>query len=89
MTEPRSTTPARPSCCRPTVEHVDITSYDARPIIDAMRKMSFTSRDTARAADISTMTLEDPDCSILADAGRLDLGRRLHARLPRHGDATA
>ena len=36
------------------VEHVDITSYDARPIIDAMRKMSFTSRDTARAADIST-----------------------------------
>ena len=35
-----------------TVEHVDITAYDARPVIDAMRKMSFTSRDTARAADI-------------------------------------
>ena len=25
-----------------TVEHVDITSYDARPIIDSMRKMSFS-----------------------------------------------
>ena len=24
------------------VEHVDITAYDARPVIDAMRKMSFT-----------------------------------------------
>ena len=34
-----------------TVEHVDITSFDARPIIDAMRQMSFSSRDTARAAD--------------------------------------
>ena len=32
------------------VEHIDITSFDARPIVDAMRKMSFSSRDTARAA---------------------------------------
>ncbi len=23
------------------VEHIDITSFDARPIIDSMRKMSF------------------------------------------------
>ena len=37
-----------------TVEHVAIDQYDARPVIDAMRKMSFTSRDTARAADIFT-----------------------------------
>ncbi|HQR90035.1 MAG TPA: deoxyhypusine synthase, partial [Caulobacter sp.] len=41
------------------VEHIDITSFDARPIIDAMRKMSFSSRDTARAADIFNMALED------------------------------
>ena len=26
-----------------TVEHVDVTSYDARPVIDAMRRMSFTA----------------------------------------------
>ena len=54
-----------------TVEHVDITSFDARPIIDAMRKMSFSSRDTARAADIFNMALEDSACSpwlILAGA---------------------
>ena len=45
------------------VEHVDMTSFDARPIIDSMRKMSFTSRDTARAADIFNMAIDDPDCS--------------------------
>jgi len=32
------------------VEHIDITSFDARPIVEAMGKMSFTSRDLARAA---------------------------------------
>ena len=41
------------------VEHVDITAYDARPVIDAMRKMSFSSRDTARAADILNMAIND------------------------------
>lgn len=46
-----------------TVEHVAIDQYDARPIIDSMRKMSFTSRDTARAADIFSMALEDAACS--------------------------
>jgi len=46
-----------------TVEHVDITSYDARPIIDSMRKMSFSSRDTARAADIFDMAIADQTCS--------------------------
>ncbi|HEX4098161.1 MAG TPA: deoxyhypusine synthase, partial [Caulobacteraceae bacterium] len=46
------------------VEHVDITQYDARPVIDAMRKMSFSSRDTARAADILSMAIEDKPCSV-------------------------
>ena len=46
------------------VEHVDITQYDARPVIDSMRKMSFSSRDTARAADILSMAIEDKDCSV-------------------------
>src|SRR5919202_1984716 len=34
------------------VEHIDIKSFDARPIVDAMKKMSFTSRDLGRAAEI-------------------------------------
>ncbi|MBA3835243.1 MAG: deoxyhypusine synthase [Pseudomonadota bacterium] len=47
------------------VEHIDIKSFDARPIVDAMRKMSFTSRDLGRATDIYNMMLEDKDCSII------------------------
>ena len=61
------------------VEHVDITAYDARPVIDAMRKMSFTSRDTARAADILNMAIADKDCSPwLILAGSTSAGGCMH-----------
>ena len=46
------------------VEHIDIKSFDARKIIDAMAKMSFTSRDTAAAAGIFNEMIEDKNCSI-------------------------
>jgi deoxyhypusine synthase len=46
------------------VEHIDIREYDARPLIEAMGKMSFTSRDLARATRIYNQMLEDPDCTI-------------------------
>jgi deoxyhypusine synthase len=58
-----------------TVEHIDITKFDARPIVDAMGKMSFTSRDLARATGIYNQMLEDPDCSvILVVAGSTSAG---------------
>ena len=61
------------------VEHIDITAFDARPIIDAMRKMSFSSRDTARAADIFNMALEDKSCSPwLILAGSTSAGGCMH-----------
>lgn len=47
------------------VQHIDITSFDARPIIDQMSHMSFTSRDTARAASIYNMMLADKSCSVI------------------------
>ncbi|WP_421791270.1 1,9-bis(guanidino)-5-aza-nonane synthase [Hyphobacterium sp.] len=47
------------------VEHIDITSFDARPIIAAMDHMSFSSRDIARAADIYNSMLEDTDCTVI------------------------
>jgi len=46
------------------IEHIDIKSFDARKIIDGMGKMSFTSRDTARAAGIYNEMLADKDCTI-------------------------
>ena len=57
------------------VEHIDITKFDARPIVDAMGKMSFTSRDLARATDLYNQMLEDPDCAvILVIAGSTSAG---------------
>ena len=57
------------------VEHIDIKSFDARPIVDAMKKMSFTSRDLGRAAEIYNQMLADPECSvILVIAGSTSAG---------------
>jgi len=46
------------------VEHIDITSFDSRPIIDSMSKMSFTSRDTAKASAIFNEMISDKNCTI-------------------------
>ena len=35
------------------VEHIDITSFDSRKIISSMKKMSFVSRETANASEVS------------------------------------
>jgi deoxyhypusine synthase len=47
------------------VKHVDIKSFDSTQIIEAMRDMSFTARDTARAADIFNTMINDDDCTII------------------------
>jgi deoxyhypusine synthase len=61
------------------VEHIDITKFDARPIIDAWGKMSFTSRDAARAADIFNQALADKECTLfLTLAGSTSAGGCMH-----------
>ncbi|MHC4498500.1 MAG: 1,9-bis(guanidino)-5-aza-nonane synthase [Planctomycetota bacterium] len=47
------------------VKHIDIKSFDSTQIIDAMRDMSFTSRDTAAAADVLNRMINDKDCTII------------------------
>ena len=57
------------------VEHIDITSFDSRKIIESMGKMSFTSRDTANAAGIFNEMISDKNCSIfLTLAGSTSAG---------------
>ena len=52
------------------IEHIDITSFDSTPIIQAMGKMAFTSKDTAVAADILLRMIQDQGCTnILTLAG--------------------
>jgi len=61
------------------VEHIDIKSFDARPLVEAMGKMSFTSRDLARATDIFNRAVSEPDCAvILSLAGSTSAGGCMH-----------
>jgi len=46
------------------IEHIDITSFVSRKIIESMDKMSFTSRDTAKACGIFNKMLSDKNCTI-------------------------
>jgi len=48
-----------------TIKHINIKSFDSTPIIYSMRKMSFSSRDTANAADILLRMIRDKDCTII------------------------
>ncbi|MCC6285508.1 MAG: deoxyhypusine synthase [Phycisphaerales bacterium] len=47
------------------VEHIDITAFDARPIVEAYRKMAYSSRTLAHAADIYSMMLADKGCGVI------------------------
>ena len=69
------------------VRHADITAFDARPIIETMAGMSFTSRDLSRAAEIFGRMLGDPECAvILTLAGSTSAGgcMQLYADLVRY-----
>lgn len=48
-----------------TVKHIDIKSIDSTKIIESMKDMSFTSRDTARAAELLNKMINDKDCTII------------------------
>lgn len=50
---------------RDVVEHVDITKFNAVPLMQAYSKMAFSARDLARASDIYDRMLADKDCSVI------------------------
>ncbi len=47
------------------VRHIDIKSFDAVGIVEAMKKMSFTARDLGDAADIYDGMLKDRKCAVI------------------------
>ena len=47
------------------IRHIDISSFDSTPIINSMRGMSFTSRETAQAADIFERMIHDRNSTII------------------------
>lgn len=47
------------------VKHIDIKSFDARPVIDSYREMAYSSRTLAQAADIYSRMLADTECAVI------------------------
>lgn len=47
------------------IEHIDVTAFDARPVIDAYREMAYSSRNLAGAADIYSRMLADSGCAVI------------------------
>ena len=56
---------AKQDYLRSPVQHVDITRHNVVPLVEAMRSMSFTARDLARAAEIYDRMLQDRDCAVI------------------------
>ena len=50
---------------RKPIEHIDIKTFDARPIIDAYSLMAFQARNLATAADVLNRMLADHECKII------------------------
>lgn len=55
-----------------TIEHIDIKQHNVVPMVDAMSKMAFSSRDLATAAGYFEQMVRDDDCVVfLTLAGSL------------------
>jgi len=88
MSHPSDRTGRKAELLSVPIEHIDITSFDARPIVAAMDRMSFTARDLARATEIYNAMLADPACTvILTLAGSTSAGgcMQLYADLVKYG----
>ena len=58
-----------------TVKHIDVKAFDSTKMIEAMAGMSFTARDTYRAAEILNRMVNDRDCTVwLTLAGSTSAG---------------
>ena len=57
--------PDKKSLLQTEISHIDITSFDARSIIDKMGQMSFSSRDLSRACAIFNRMLKDRQSTIV------------------------
>jgi deoxyhypusine synthase len=47
------------------IQHVDVKTFDARPVIDSYRQMAYSSRNLATAADIFSRMLADTECAVI------------------------
>lgn len=57
--------PTKADFLKTTIKHFDIKEHNVVPIVEAMERMAFSSRDLNRAAQIYDMMLKDKDCTII------------------------
>ncbi|MXX54879.1 MAG: deoxyhypusine synthase [Gemmatimonadetes bacterium] len=58
-------TPARHRLLARPVEHIDVTAFDGRSVLDTYRNAAFQARNLAEAADIFAEMLADRDCTVI------------------------
>ncbi|MCY4573628.1 MAG: deoxyhypusine synthase family protein, partial [Gemmatimonadetes bacterium] len=47
------------------LEHIDVTCFDGRAVVDSYRNAAFQARNLARAADIFAEMIEEPRCAVI------------------------
>jgi len=47
------------------IQHIDITNFNAIPLIESFEHMAFQSRNLASACKIYDLMIQDPDCTII------------------------
>jgi deoxyhypusine synthase len=57
--------PSKAELLRTPIEHLDITQHNVVALVESMRKMAFSARDLARAAEIYDRMVRDPECGII------------------------
>jgi len=57
--------PKKKDFLKGAVEHFDLAKHNVVPLVDAMRKMSYTARDLSRAAEIYARMLRDKKCGVI------------------------
>ena len=57
--------PTRSRLLAAPVEHIDVTAFDGRTVLDTYRHAAFQARNLAEAADIFAEMLSDRDCTVI------------------------
>lgn len=57
--------PTKKELLQNRVQHIDLMQHNVVPLVDAMSSMAYSARDTARAATIYEMMLQDTECGVI------------------------
>src|SRR5262249_12682273 len=62
---PDATAMKKKDLLKTRVEHISLDAFNPVPLLEAMDKMAFQARNTARAAQIYETMLKDKDCAVI------------------------